>query len=265
MAQHACQVQQRPYSFMHVDIETVIIGKARSLLTRVALDVNADVVLFVDQDIEVPPHAIVALMDRDLPIVGGLYIARREPYLPQIYTAKDTEGLNTEHLGAQTTPRDIYWPIIDYDVESADIMEVDAIGAGCLLVRREVFEHLEELQKDDDKWLQSALEEIESNTPYWLSERHVKLLHEHVRVMDPWWEFLTDEGEDMYFCRKARAAGYKVYVDLSVKCAHQGTVPIQEGHFLYIKPHLERLPLPKKEEGNEHSDDPATGGEALER
>jgi GT2 family glycosyltransferase len=231
-------VQERPYSFLHVDIETVIVGKARAMLAGVAMEVGADVALFVDQDVEVPPHAIVALMDRGLPIVGGFYISRREPYLPQIYTLKGTEGFSSTMPGAQTTPRDVYWPIIDYDPESADIMEVDAIGAGCLLVRREVFERLAEQQEREDARLVEVMQHLEG----YLAKEDYDLLHEHVRVMDPWFEFLTDEGEDMYFCRKARAAGYKVYVDLSVKCIHQGTVGIQEGHFRYIKPHLERVP-----------------------
>jgi len=254
---------------MHVDIETIIIGKARSMLTQVVMDINADVAIFIDQDMEIPPHTIVALMDRNLPIVGGLYIARREPYLPQIYTMNDTEGYTAVLPGSQTTPRAVYWPVIDYDNESAGVMEVDAIGAGCLLIRREVFEHLDALQKVDDKHLHAILERLRAHpaspgNPEGLTQDEYDLLHEHVRVMDPWWEFLTDEGEDMYFCRKARAMGYKVYVDLSVKCVHQGTVGIQEGHFLYIKPMLEKYPPPEKEGADEHPDDPVNGGEAVE-
>jgi GT2 family glycosyltransferase len=224
------------------------------MLTRVALDAGADVILFVDQDAVIPPHTVVALMDRELPIVGGYYVSRRPPYLPQIYTTEDTEG---HAFGARVTPRDVYWPILDYPEEPV-LFEVDAIGAGCLMVRREVFEVMAERQEEEDKLLHSALEELESNTPYWLSEVQMTLLHEHVRVMDPWFEFLNDEGEDMYFCRKARAAGYKIYVDLSVKCLHLGPVPIEEAHFMYVKPHLQRFP--PEGGGDEHSNSADSSG-----
>lgn len=251
-AQAACQVQGRDYFFLHVDIETVIIGKARSLLTHTALNAGADVLFFVDQDVEVPPHAIIALMDRDLPIVGGLYIARREPYLPQIYTtAQPGEGLAPPFSTVITTPRDLYWPITEYDSSSQGVMEVDAIGAGCLMVKREVFEKLAANHAAVDAALNDILEDLRST----LSEAHYAIAKEHIRMMDPWFEFLNDEGEDLYFCRQARRAGYKIHCDLSVKCRHLGIVPIEEAHFLYIKPHLRRL-----EAANEDPDDAAPGG-----
>ena len=259
MAQAASQEQNRPYTFLHVDIESIIVGKARSLLVYTALAAGADVILFVDQDIVVPPHAIVALMDRNLPIVGGFYIGRRMPYLPQIYTTEGTEGVPVPFTTAITTPRDTYWPIVDYPDEPI-LLEVDAIGAGCLMIRREVLEHLAELQKEEDARLQSLLEDLDeylelSAGPFASAAPNINLLHEHVRVMDPWFEFLTDEGEDMYFCRKARGAGYKIYCDLSVKCHHLGMVPIEEGHFLFLKPQLQRTG-----DSNEHPDGPVGNG-----
>jgi hypothetical protein len=260
MAQSASQEAGRPYSFLHIDIESVIVGKARSLLVHTVRAAGADALLFVDQDIVVPPHTIVALMDRNVPIVGGFYIGRRMPYLPQIYTTKGTEGYDVPLSTAITTPRDIYWAIVDYDVESADLLEVDAIGAGCLMIRREVIERMASLQAVDDKQLSSILERLKAypadvSNPKGLSADEYNLLQEHVRVMDPWFEFLTDEGEDMYFCRKARNAGYKIYCDLSVKCLHLGTVPIEEGHFLFLKPQLQH-----QGGSDEHLDDPATDG-----
>lgn len=71
------------------------------------------------------------------------------------------------------------------------IIEVDWCGAGCLLVSRSVF----------------------------------------LKVPKPWFEWRCDRedfppeqrlSEDFVFCEKARASGFKVLVDTSVKCLHVG-------------------------------------------
>lgn len=64
------------------------------------------------------------------------------------------------------------------------VVEVDEVGTGCILIRRRVFEAL----------------------------------------ADPWFELgqiKSDEmGEDLYFCRKARAAGFRIAVDLDNTAGH---------------------------------------------
>lgn len=54
----------------------------------------------------------------------------------------------------------------------------------------------------------------------------------------PWFEIKYDRktktttGEDIYFCRKAKGAGYKVWVDhdLSKEIGHLGTFEFRHGH-----------------------------------
>jgi GT2 family glycosyltransferase len=71
------------------------------------------------------------------------------------------------------------------------LMEVDYVGCGCLLVHRRVFE----------------------------------------KVLYPWFEYKIGRrdlpereqiSEDFDFCRKARAAGFKVFVDADIHCHHLG-------------------------------------------
>ena len=68
--------------------------------------------------------------------------------------------------------------------ESEKLMEVDGIGFGCVLTKVDIFRHIEK----------------------------------------PWFKYEPDMGEDIYFCRKAQKAGYKVYLDTSVLCGHIGQV-----------------------------------------
>ena len=43
----------------------------------------------------------------------------------------------------------------------------------------------------------------------------------------PYFVFGEDYGEDIYFCKKAREAGYKIYLDPDVKCGHIGKINFQ--------------------------------------
>lgn len=67
------------------------------------------------------------------------------------------------------------------------VVEVDWTGCGCLLVRRSVFEALE----------------------------------------PPWFEHTEPgAGEDIYFCKKAREAGFTIYVDTRRDVPHMGATPV---------------------------------------
>ncbi|NLB80942.1 MAG: hypothetical protein GX800_04885 [Clostridiaceae bacterium] len=67
------------------------------------------------------------------------------------------------------------------------LTEVGAIGFGCCLTKTEIFDKIE----------------------------------------FPYFVFGEDFGEDIYFCKKARAAGFKIYIDPDVKCGHIGKINFQ--------------------------------------
>lgn len=68
--------------------------------------------------------------------------------------------------------------------ESERLMEIDGVGFGCVLTKVDVFKNIKK----------------------------------------PWFRYTPTMGEDIYFCRKAQKAGYKVYLDTSIKCGHVGSV-----------------------------------------
>jgi hypothetical protein len=66
------------------------------------------------------------------------------------------------------------------------LVECDGVGFGVALIKTKIFEHLAK----------------------------------------PWFMSTTGHGEDLLFCRKAKEAGFRVFMDTSVKLGHMGIPPI---------------------------------------
>jgi GT2 family glycosyltransferase len=80
------------------------------------------------------------------------------------------------------------------DARMGDLVEADLVGCGCLLIKRKVLEIM------PPPWFEWKCD------PYrWPN------LQPHERC-----------SEDYDFCRKARALGFKLFVDTTVQCVHAG-------------------------------------------
>lgn len=145
--------------------------RARNDLVKDFLSGNFSHLFFMDSDMTFPENCLSRLLSHDLDIVGGLYTMKLPPFATTIFRNNGT--------------------IENYVPGPGEgVIEVDAIGTGCLLIKREVFEAL--------KW------------PYfWYAE-------------DPpdSEEMMT---EDSWFCIKGKEAGFKVHCDTSILCGHVGT------------------------------------------
>lgn len=114
-----------------LDVQGFLVEQARRILTAQALEAEpkVDYILFVDDDMEFPPHALKQLLDHNLPIVGGLCHSRRPPFHP-ILCKKHHE----EERG--------YGFCYHYPPNS--LFEVDVTGGAFVLIKREVFEEISE-------------------------------------------------------------------------------------------------------------------------
>lgn len=129
--------------------------------------------LFLDDDMLFPKNGLIRLLSHDLPVVSGFYVGRNPPHLPVAYRKVDENQ---------------WIPITKF---CAGLQEVDALGAGFLLIKTEVF-------KD---WPR------------------------------PWFEFSDKMGEDMYFCEEAKRRGFSIYLDFDVQCRHLASIPVGYEHF----------------------------------
>lgn len=123
-----------------LDEHGLLIGQARMSLTGDALKMhelypgNPQVthVLFVDDDMLFPPHALKQLLSHGKPIVGGLCHNRRKPYNPILARKhQDDRGLEEGVMGFL------------YHLPPEGLVEVDATGGAFLLIERQVFDAIE--------------------------------------------------------------------------------------------------------------------------
>lgn len=162
--------------------------------TEVTMAINEAIHMFLDTnyhthflilDIDhVHPTDIVqrlsrwVVKDNNVKIVGGVNHRRTEPFDPCAYRKDSDHKLSTLSVG---------------ELEEAEkndrLVECDSMGAGCILIAREVFEAIE----------------------------------------PPWWEWdykNYDKGRmrspDAYFCEKAQKKGFKIWADPSTCSPHIG-------------------------------------------
>lgn len=191
-------------SARYLRAQNLPVDVARNKLVAAAL-ANPDVthVMFMDADMAFPAGAVNRLLDRRKPIVGGLYFRRDAlaPF-PQLWQRTDQEeqGLPyyramaeeyeawLQRSGQAVVPTGEQVALIETDDVDDQLMEVDSTGGGCLLVAREVFEAI-------------------GSGPWFVA-------HDY--------EIGRGGGEDHFFAELARAAGYSVFVDLTVQCGHEG-------------------------------------------
>jgi hypothetical protein len=101
--------------------------------------------------------------------------------------------------------RPIYWNVYDYD-ETVDayrehavrdgLQRVDAIGTGCVLFARRVFEH-----------------------PAMQKGAFTRKLNDDGTV---------DKGNDISFCERAREAGFEIYAHFDYPAEHMVEIPLNE-------------------------------------
>lgn len=153
--------------------EAQLVDNARNLIVRRFLATDYEWLLMIDSD-NVPPPNVLDLLKHGKKIVGAACFSsqRNIPYPLIIKKRGAAYGVK--------------WDI-------GPLTEVDATGAACILIHREVLE----------------------------------------RMRPPWFEFGRNEqgiitySEDFVFYRRAKEMGYKVYVDPRIQCKHYKTVDLK--------------------------------------
>lgn len=145
---------------------------ARNVIVHHFLGTDCTHLLMIDSDV-IPPDNITRMVGHD--ICSAWVNAYKDGHLMPVAMDRVKDGWKQRQtLGAGPN-------------------EVDAVGTGCIMVRREVFE----------------------------------------KMPAPWFEFIKDErgmlkaGEDFSFCQKAKELGFSIQFDTNYRCVHYCTTPLK--------------------------------------
>ena len=144
---------------------------ARNVIVNKFLKKKGKYLLFLDSDNLFSPDVYERLLDLNSDIATGISFKKVYPYYPTIYRR---DG-------------DKFRPMVDYPKNK--VIEVDACGMACCLIKREVFEKIE--------------------LPYFESRM----------ISDS--DFM---GEDFNFCKKAVFHGFSIKADTGLIVPHVGAI-----------------------------------------
>lgn len=148
--------------------QSTYLPDARNSIHSDFLSTGNEWLVMLDSDVIPPPDFLDRLLAHHLPMVGGWYHKKGEPFDPVVY--------DFDHIGDDGKYK--------YRIRKepgAGLEEVDAAGAGVWLMHRDVAKAVGERPYD-----------------------------------------MEHGGEDLRLCERVKAAGFKIYIDWSVACAHCG-------------------------------------------
>lgn len=153
----------------------VPIAEAREQLAEMAIEQGAKFLFFIDDDTAPPNFSLRKLIhnlenDPESMVSGGIYFTKSFPPMPVVFQ-NDGEGPH-------------------YQWKFGDVFECASIGTGCMVVKTEVFKHLEK------PWFKTT----DNPNPENMSKE--------------------TETDDIYFCKKVRKAGFKILADGGVIPLH---------------------------------------------
>ncbi len=189
-------------------VKGTYVHTARQDLVVAALQGEADYILFLDSDMRFPKDALVRLMSHRKAMVGTNYARRGVP--PEFVAIKTQTHLDEDGERVEGE-------LLQTKADSAGLEEVEALGFGCILIHRTVFQAMGQVHDPREKG------------PFWFFE-YAPDLKTHV-------------GEDVYFCRLAREVGTTIYVDhdLSKDIRHIGQFEYALDHTWAFYAEEERL------------------------
>ena len=135
---------------------------------------NYDYLFCVDSDIILPNDTIVKMIRHDKDIISGLYIQR----IPNTHTLEIY--MDNDKGGVTNIPHNM--------IRNQGLIEVDACGMGCCLIKGNVLNKME--------------------YPHFVYKSAI----DHSNTI----------SEDVYFCKKAKNLKFSVWADTSIKCEHIG-------------------------------------------
>lgn len=146
----------------------------RNMIVHDFLASGCDYLLMCDTDI-VPPLSILNLVDFDKDIISPVCFTATGKNINPLVLKRNEEG---------------QYNVVNLDDE-AGLVECDAVGTGCIIIRRNVLED-PRWQETEGAWFKNEYNNNGKKT----------------------------EGNDLAFCKRAQKFGYKIFCHTNYFCSH---------------------------------------------
>ena len=183
-------------------VKSSLVTHGRNLLTCGFLDSGFDYMLCVDADVEFSPEAVMRMLVPEKDIVCTPYRNKEDPWHNR-YSVKFKDKNNIKILE---------W----------DLAEIEEGPAGLMLISRKVYERLM------DKHPELKIKFNEATRAK--MNKEIGAVEDAIdRYMYNFWDttFRLDtgewKGEDLAFCERVKAAGFKIYANLDSWTTHHGS------------------------------------------
>ena len=165
---------------------------SRNKIIDFALKGNYEYILMLDSDVIIPKNILIKLLSSNKEIISGIYfnqfiIDGKPKWRPVVYCHISPEEYDIIRQKVKFPPivkshEDLRRHLTIEEANSNKIFRVKIPSAGCMLIKKTVFEKIR----------------------YGLLD-----LPENIRTAD-----------DIYFCFKAHESGHEIFCDTSIKCDH---------------------------------------------
>jgi len=133
MAKHLGKLEcHSPFEFHIATIGRLFVPKAREEFARYSLDIGADYLFMIDDDMLCPIDLFERLWRHNVDIVAPLAFQRRHPYFPVIYKTKT----GWDNIRKET----FFGNEIVKNYPKDTLFECDAVGFGAVLIKKWVLE-----------------------------------------------------------------------------------------------------------------------------
>lgn len=186
---------------------------ARNELVRRALEAECTHLFFMDDDMLMPPGSLHKLVQRNKDIVSGLCHLRTPPHFPSAFISPPESDGKVFYI------KD-WW-----SQNPGELIEVDAVGSACVLIKTDVFEKIQETDYPGEVETCPHCKETFDGEPLKRSGQDLWYSYGRARPGE------NTVGEDLFFCKFAQDAGYKIYVDTTVRFGHIGSPVIYDSNY----------------------------------
>ena len=193
MLKAAFGFQREPGWIFFFQTSIPLVDVARNVVASQALHSGAEYLFFWDSDV-VPPYDIVPrLVAQGRPVISALYWRRYPHMFPEVFRVNPKTGI-PEPMTAEEIHR-----------MKGGLIECDAVGLGACLIHRSV---LEKLAERSNRFTMINPDNPDETLEVY--EFMKMIIQDRVTV-----------SEDIHFCSRVKnELGYKIFVDLSIECAH---------------------------------------------